>query len=328
MAALGRVLFCLLPLVWLTGCHAADTTIPTVAISAEVPPPPPPTPPPNPALVSWATVLPPLSASPTATLPPAPTSTPTCTQPGQIVTGTYPSLWNGESRYRIYLPPCYGQSNQPYPTLYLLPGNIHDDSIWDTLGIDDSAETLIASGALPPLLIVMADAGTLYNQTSGGVGSYESQILDDLIPFIEANYCARRDDLGRALGGLSRGGYWALEIAFRHPQRFASVGGHSAALVDTYAWPAVNPQVTGATLPLGDLRVLLDIGETDGYRWQLETLHNDMAAVGASHDWWLLPGAHTEAYWSGNTVAYLMWYAEGWGDGISAEGCDHALLPS
>lgn len=259
-----------------------------------------------------ATPAAPAQATAYPVVPPAAPTTQPCTTPGQIVTGTYSSVLNGESRYRIYLPPCYGVDGRVYPTLTLLPGNVHDDSIWDMLGIDEAAEALIRQGALPPLLIVMADGGNLYQNTSGGPGSYESQILDELIPFVEAHYCAWAEGNGRAIGGLSRGGYWALEIAFRHPDAFASVAGHSPALIDSYAGPDLNPQVTGLTHPLGDLRVAFDIGENDGYRYQIEQLHNDMTARAIPHDWTLNPGAHVEDYWAAHTADYLLWYTRPW----------------
>ncbi|MCP4418186.1 MAG: hypothetical protein GY805_16310, partial [Chloroflexi bacterium] len=197
---------------------------------------------------------------PTATLQPSPTP---CTVPGRIEVGTFSSLTAGTMAYRIYLPPCYGVDGRSYPTLYLLPGNSHTDAIWDSLGVDELAETGIENKSWLPFLIVMPDGGWIANNSSGGAGSYESVILHDLIPFVEQTYCAWADRAGRAIGGMSRGGYWALEIAFRFPEKFVSVGGHSAALLDQYAWPAINPQFTGLSQDLGDLRIYLDIGAND-----------------------------------------------------------------
>ena len=247
----------------------------------------------------------------TATSIATPTATP-CTTPGQIVTGTFPSVSAGQSAYRIFLPPCYEQKGRVYPTLYMLPGNIHSDSVWDYLGLDEAAEAAINAGDIPPLLIVMADSGPLINSTSGGPWSYESVIVDDLIPFIESNYCAWKDPMGRAIGGMSRGGYWALEIAFRHPQQFASVGGHSAALLDLYGGPDVLPQYTGLTNDLGDLRIYFDIGENDWVINNVRQLHEDMEAAGKEHVWVLNEGRHEDAYWASHSGEYLTWYSEPW----------------
>lgn len=293
-------------LLLLTACTPTQATLPTIAAIANLP-------------TATATLPPPTTEPLPATSTPVPTATvnptanpPACATPGRIETGSYPSTLAGESHYRIYLPPCYGENGRFYPTLYLLPGNIHSDAIWDTLGMDEAAEAAILHGDLPPLLIVMADGGHLLNNTSGGPGSYESLILNDLIPFVETTYCAWNEAAGRAIGGLSRGGYWALEIAFRHPNQFASVGGHSAALLDIYAGPDLNPAYTGLNQNLGNLRVYFDIGEADWSIAPLRQLHEGMDAANIPHIWVLNPGDHDNAYWSAHVAEYLRWYTAPW----------------
>ncbi|MCI0397879.1 MAG: hypothetical protein L0332_22225 [Chloroflexi bacterium] len=258
------------------------------------------------------TPTPPPSHTPT----PPHTYTPTppfCLEPGQVVAGRYPSRIAGPERsYRVYLPPCYGQDGHAYPTLYLFHGNIHDDSKWDELGLDEAANAAILAGDIPPLLIVMPDGGAIANNSSGGPSSFEDVVLTDLIPFIEATTCAWPAAAGRAIGGLSRGGYWALEIAFRNPTFFTSAGGHSAALLDTAAGPAINPQQTGLTNNLGRLRIYLDIGRDDYLIANVERLHEEMAAAGRPHTWVLNDGRHEDAYWSAHLFEYLAWYSEPW----------------
>lgn len=288
---------------WLPAVYAAgESSAAEAAVSAPIA---------SAVIVPSTTPTPLPSATPRPS--PSPTAVPTpCATPGQIVSGTYDSLVNGVSRYRIYLPPCYGQDGLAYPTLYMLPGNIHTDSIWDDLGLDEEAESAINEKRMPPVLIVMADGGTLANYTSGGAGSYESLILDDLIPYVERTYCAWPEGAGRAIGGVSRGGYWALEIAFRHPELFASVGGHSAALVDNFAGPAINPEFTGLQNELGSLRIYFDIGADDWLINNVRRLHEEMEAAGIAHTWVLNEGRHEDAYWSAHVADYLAWYAAAW----------------
>jgi enterochelin esterase-like enzyme len=194
----------------------------------------------------------------------------------------------------------------------MLGGNVHDETIWDRLGLDEAAERAISAGEIPPLIIILPDGGDAANQTSGGPFSFEGVVLSDLIPFVESNYCAWAAADGRAIGGLSRGGYWALEIAFRHPELFSSVGGHSAALLDIAAGPAENPLFTGPANDLGRLRIYLDVGESDYLRPSIEPLHQALLTAGKSHTWLLNEGAHEEAYWMAHLVEYLTWYAEPW----------------
>lgn len=230
-----------------------------------------------------------------------------------MVAGSFQSaLAGGEHHYRLYFPPCYGQDGRAYPTLYLFAGDIHYEGKWDELGIDEAANAAIAADEIAPLLIVMAAGGWLADDTSGGPGSYESLVLDELIPHVEQTTCAWPAPGGRAIGGISRGGYWALEIAFRRPELFLSVGGHSAALLDTFAGPDVNPQQTALVNDLGDLRIYLDIGDNDFLRTNTIRLHEEMAARGVAHEWHLNEGEHNDAYWSAHVADYLRWYAAPW----------------
>lgn len=254
------------------------------------------------------TPLPSPTAVPTASNTPTPTPCP----PGQQQTGTFPSTLAGDSNYLVYLPPCYGQDGRTYPTLYLFAGNSQNETAWANYGLLEAAETLITHGRIPPMLIVMPDGGWIANSTSGGPTSYEGHILDNLLPFIEQTYCAWPQADGRAIGGLSRGGYWSLEIAFRHPHLFRSVGGHSPALIDSHAGPDVNPQYTALSNDLGDLRIYIDIGRNDYLLPNTLKLHEDMAAQNIPHTWLLNEGAHEDSYWPQHLTDYLLWYAQPW----------------
>jgi enterochelin esterase-like enzyme len=253
----------------------------------------------------------PKTATPTPTTKLAPTPTP-CLSTGYIKTDYFDSLLAGRIDYRIYLPPCYSDSGRTYPVLYMLPGNIHTDSIWDELGLDEALETGIQEKRFPPMLVVMVSGGSLANNTSGGPNSYESFFIDEFVPYIEATYCALPRGRARAIGGMSRGGYWALEIAFSHADEFASVGGHSAALVDFNGGPAINPLDTGLNNDLDDLRIYFDIGENDWLLPNIQKLHEEMLSVGREHSWSLNEGMHEETYWATHVIDYLEWYSEPW----------------
>lgn len=325
--------------IWVTGCRPAEAlpTIAAVAIAPPTPPvvfpspspaapvfvattpaPPPPTPAPTletatPAITAVESILPTSTA-----LPALPTRCPT---PGRIEHGSLTTpLTILPLGYRVYLPPCYGADGLVYPVLYLFGGNVHDDAIWDELGMDEAAEAAIGEGHIPPLLIVMVDGGWLANNTSSGPASYEGFFQNELIPRIETAYCAWPAPEGRAVGGLSRGGYWSLMMAFRRPDLFRSVGGHSPALIDTFAGPAEDPTVTGVVNELGTLRIWIDLGERDPYLAQARPLHDALAADGVAHEWRINPGSHDYPYWQAHVAEYLAWYAGGFP-------ADRAALP-
>ena len=270
--------------------------------------------------VSSSTPLPatatlPPTHTPTATATHTPTITPTpCQETGRIETGVFPSVLAGEMTYRVYLPPCYGVDGRTYPALYMFGGNTHTDSGWDDYGLDEAAEAGIQAQIYPPFIIVMPDNGYYANNTSGGPTSYEGIIINDLIPFIEETYCVWAEPDGRAVGGVSRGGYWSLEIAFRHSEKFVSVGGHSAALIDRADRLDANPQYTGINNDLGDLRIYMDIGKDDWLLPNYLRLHEDMVAKDPPvfHQWVLNEGIHEDAYWISHLDDYLSWYIIPW----------------
>lgn len=281
------------------------------------------------------TTIPPTNIPPSLTIPPTstptftpqptatPTTTPTpsatphwldnCTTPGQIVTGVFPDAIAGPERaYRAYLPPCYGQDGHIYPVLYMFHGTFQNDSAWDNNGLDEAAEALIQAREIPPLVIIMPTSANLDYYSSGGPNSWEGVVMSYLLPFVEATYCVGNEPQWRAMGGLSRGGYWSLEIAFQHPAAFASVGAHGAALEDIAAGPAINPQYSWQGKDLSQLRLYLDTGDQDWYRRNFEQLHNDLAAAAIPHEWHLNEGTHEDAYWAAHVKDYLYWYTEPW----------------
>jgi len=203
-------------------------------------------------------------------------------------------------------------SERLYPALYLFHGNIYNESHWDDLGIDEAADAGISAGTLPPFIVVLPCGGEIANTTSGGDWSFEGVFLKELMPTVEERYCIWAEPAGRAIGGLSRGGYWSLEIGFRHPELFAAVGGHSAAIFSDNAGPAFNPLSTGTDPKLIGLPIYLDIGETDWLRQGVFDLHDLMTAAGVPHVWLVNAGAHGDAYWRAHGAEYLAWYASHW----------------
>ncbi len=257
---------------------------------------------------------PPPSWTPTGTPLPSPSATPCGETAGRVLEGTFPSATQGwNPPYRIYLPPCYGLEDMLYPALYLFHGNIYSESHWDDLGIDEAADEGISSGLYPPFIIVMPFGAEIANNSSGGDNSFEGVVLNDLIPFIEDQYCVWSEPAGRAIGGLSRGAYWSLEIAFRQPELFIAVGGHSAAIGPAIAGPAYHPLSTGQNPKLAELNIYLDIGEDDWLWDGALDLHRVLTAVEVPHVWQVNPGSHEDAYWREHTTDYLLWYTSYFG---------------
>ncbi|HXF68552.1 MAG TPA: alpha/beta hydrolase-fold protein [Thermoflexus sp.] len=267
---------------------------------------------PLPTPTPTATLVPPTPTPPRPTPSPSPIPTPTCT-PGRMEGGAVSVPGTGfEIPYQIYLPPCLNAGRR-YPALYLLHGYPYDQTHWDQLGIDEALEAGIRAGRWPPFLLVLPGfPDDLYVHTSGGPGSVEAAIMEILIPHIEAHYPAEPARWARAIGGISRGGVWALEIALRHPEVFASVGGHSPALSVNFAPPDYDPFILAQRADLRGLRIYLDAGDAD---WALEgtqQLAAILEARGIPVRFEVHPGRHEDALWASALEEYLDFYAEPW----------------
>jgi enterochelin esterase-like enzyme len=246
---------------------------------------------------------------------------------GQIIHDAFLSQVTGnEFAYRVYLPPCYAVSQQRYPYVIILHGlgDGMDDSQWDQMGLDEAADIGYAHGSLPPMIIVMPNGNDLHGINPGSYEySYERLIIEELMPIIEARLCTWNEPEARAIGGLSRGGFWAFEIVLRNPGLFSRVGGHSPAFFGEGPAPAFNPYflVDEAEVP-ETTRIYLDHGAGDWTVTNVQYFAARLENRGIPHTYVVNPvGEHTEDYWASHTADYLAFYSQGWP-------MDHAALPS
>jgi enterochelin esterase-like enzyme len=141
----------------------------------------------------------------------------------------------------------------------------------------------------------------------------EEAVVSDLLPFVERTYCAWNERRGRAIGGLSRGAFWALEIAFRHPDLFFSVGGHSPAVFWDNASPEYNPYYLVDDAPgLESLRLFLDVGEDDWLTRYVAQFRERLDERGLAYIFHSTPGDHGAAYWEEQVEAYVDFYVAVW----------------
>ncbi len=212
--------------------------------------------------------------------------------------------------FRVYLPPCYDQqTDRRYPVLYLLHGQTYNDDQWDRLGVDETADALIAAGEIPPLLIIMPAEQDQY--TPPPENPYGQALVEELIPYIERNYRARTDRAHRAIGGLSRGGNWALHLGLTRWELFGAVGAHSTPSFVTDGPPRLREWLDD--IPPGQWpRLYLDAGADDGWKEYMLNVEAVLTEKDIPHEWHLNQGAHEEAYWAAHVEEYLRWYTEPW----------------
>jgi enterochelin esterase-like enzyme len=234
---------------------------------------------------------------------------------GQVMDGYFKSEVVGrQQHYFIYLPPCYdARSDVRYPVVYLLHGIPMDEHHWLDEGVVEIADKLFGSGELPPFIMVMPHGDyALYTDTSGGDKSFEGVIVNELIPAIDKRFRTLADPGHRAIGGISRGGVWALEIAFKHPDMFDAVGGHSPALAVNRATNDYDPMVLAKSEPIDQLRIFLDAGDRDWTRTETQALSKLLAERYIPHTFTIGKGDHDYPYWATQVEAYLRFYGAPW----------------
>ena len=239
----------------------------------------------------------------------------TCDEPQGYVErrGYYSSIAATDMTYSMYLPPCYDQSNQVYPVIYLMHGSNSDDRHWLELGLAETLDEQIATGALPPMIVALPFGNWIANENRFDAVSWENVFLLEFLPEVEAAYRIDARQATRAIGGISRGGFWAFSIAFRHPDLFSAIGGHSAFFARRHAPPEHNPLDLALNAEgIESLRVWLDRGVDDFAGPNLDLMHERLNQRGIEHTYQVQPGEHNNQYWAQHVLEYLQFYAANW----------------
>lgn len=301
-----RVLACLATLLALAACQSSvfiaplpgqSTTVTLTPFQAQSPTPRP-------------TITPTPTVAPTATLVPTATSLPCTTERGQVE--SYATEFSNPAApltFRVYLPPCYGvEEGIRYPVLYIIHGQTFSDDQWDRLGIDEAADEMINNKTAPPFMIVMPrEANTFENIYTA---SFPVDLVDGLVPWIDANYTTCAERACRAIGGLSRGGAWAFRLGFIHWEVFGAIGMHSTPpfIGDPNLLRGWLEQIPAGQLP----RIYMDTGKMDYFINSTRQLEQVFVQYDIPHEFTLFDGTHEEAYWSAHVTDYLAWYTQPW----------------
>lgn len=129
-----------------------------------------------------------------------------------------------DCNYSVYLPASYDENDksQEYPVIYLMHGvGGHQLNMIERFSTPDILNKLIGEGKLPECIVVFIDG---YNSFyyDGPALAMETAIIQDLIPFIDANYNTLATKEGRMIGGISMGGYGAARFALKYPEMFST----------------------------------------------------------------------------------------------------------
>jgi S-formylglutathione hydrolase FrmB len=248
--------------------------------------------------------------------------------------------------YCVILPASYdSEKTRQYPVLYFLHGLGENEQVLAGSGAMNIVEDLRDQHRLGEFLIVTPDGGrSFYINSRDGKTRYEDFLLQEFIPFIESRYRIGASRTTRGIAGVSMGGYGALHTALRHPERFGSVGAHSAMLVagapatsgspalllgqvlggafgsplDIAFWNRNNPfTLVRETNNAGKLKIYFDCGSEDdfGFNVGAQKFHDLLASRKIPHEFHIYPGGHNQEYVAEHLGALLQFESHAFGLG-------------
>ena len=254
--------------------------------------------------------------------------------------------------YCVYLPADYdaGAAQHPpkrYPVLYFLHG------------LGDNEQTLFNSGGWTLLedlrnqhkmgdFMIVAPEGkrSFYIDSADGFVRYNEFFLQEFLPQIESKYRIKPGRAGRAISGISMGGYGALRFAFAHPELFSAVSAQSAALITESPQTLDSASRTGAPLGgvlaavfgkpidvphwndnspfvlakrnasgLRKLAIYFNCGQDDNYGFEkgAATLHDTLQKDGVKHEYHPYPGDHSFTYFLSHFAEVMEFHSRAFG---------------
>jgi S-formylglutathione hydrolase FrmB len=255
-------------------------------------------------------------------------------------------------RYCVYLPAGYdaGAAEHParrYPVLYFLHG------------LGDNEQTLFNSGGwtlvddlrnrhkLGDFLIVAPEGRrTFYINSDDGSVRYNDFFLQEFLPHIEGKYRIHSGRAGRAISGISMGGYGALRFAFAHPELFSAVSAQSAALITESPQALDSASQTGTPLAgvlgavfgkpinvahwnanspfvlakrnapaLRKTAIYFNCGQDDNYGFEkgAAALHEELQKESVKHEYHAYPGDHGLTYFLSHFAEVMEFHSKAFG---------------
>jgi enterochelin esterase-like enzyme len=239
-----------------------------------------------------------------------------------------PALGGRRQPVDIYLPPGYREHPaRRYPVAYLLhgfPGR--PGAFLATVRMGVVEDDLVALRRVRPTILVMPFGSTgsfTDKEWANGVGKdqrWETFVAQDVVRAVDARYRTIRDQAGRALVGLSEGGYAALNIGLHHPGEFrvleswsgyeraddiGSIFGHRSSLLRRNS-PLLTLSEAAPALRRAGTYLWFYSGTDDRRRAQNISFAADLAQLHLPHRFFVVRGGHNWALWRGNAARALL----------------------
>lgn len=202
----------------------------------------------------------------------------------------------------VYTPPGYSKEMQ-YPVLYLLHGIGGFEGAWTQNGVANTIlDNLLADGKIKPMIVVMPNGRaakgmtprTPWGEQFPAFENFENDLLNDVIPYIEAHYSVKSDAEHRAIAGLSMGGGQTLNFGLGNLDTFTWIGAFSAA-PNTKPSDELLPNPVEAKDKMN--LVWVSCGDTDGLINISQDMHQYLKEHDVEHVWHVDSGGHTWPVW-------------------------------
>ncbi|WP_432708422.1 alpha/beta hydrolase-fold protein, partial [Pedobacter sp.] len=231
---------------------------------------------------------------------------------GKVDTVSYPSKTVGTVRKAlVYTPPGF-KKNTKYPVLYLLHGIGGDEKEWFKQGTPHIIlDNLFAENKLEPMIVVLPNGRAMKDDRAVGnimaadkveaFATFEKDLLNDLIPYIEGKYPVIRNREHRAIAGLSMGGGQSLNFGLGNLDKFAWVGGFSSAPNTKLPEQLVpNPKDAAAKLKL----LWISCGDNDNLISYSKRTHDYLVKEKVPHIFYIEPGNHDFKVWKNDLYLF------------------------
>ena len=254
--------------------------------------------------------------------------------------------------YCVYLPAGYdaGVSQHPpqrYPVLYFLHGLGDNERTLFNGGGWTLLDDLRKQHKMGDFLIVSPEGRrSFYINSADGSVRYNDFFLQEFLPHIESKYRIRPGRAGRAISGISMGGYGALRFAFAHPELFSAASAQSAALITESPQELDSASRTGVPLAgvlgavfgkpinvphwnqnspfvlakknspaLRRLAIYFNCGQDDNYGFEqgAAALHDELQKEGIKHEYHAYGGDHSLTYFLSHFDEVMEFHSKAFG---------------
>lgn len=236
----------------------------------------------------------------------------------------------------VILPVSYAKSKVAYPVLYLLHGGFGHYRDW--LEKTPDRELIQRLSDQYNLIIVLPEGEVFSYYIDSPVkkdSQFESYLIKDVIPKIDASYRTNRSNKARMISGLSMGGYGSLYISSRHPDLFCAAGSMSGALnPDMRGWrlpPEATTNIKAAfagimgpietvdyskysviemadVMKTSKVEIIFDCGVDDFLIEPNRELHRRLVFNQTPHDYSERPGGHSWDYWQNSLPYHIIFF--------------------